>query len=51
MKLEKTKELLELMVADGAVSVSLTADEAMAKVRASFASYKKIALDKNIVWE
>jgi len=47
----KTKELLELMVADGAVSVSLTADEAMAKVRASFASYKKIAVDKNIVWE
>jgi len=47
----KTKEILELMVADGAVSVSLTADEAMAKVRASFASYKKIAIDKNIVWE
>jgi len=47
----KTKEILELMVADGAVSVSLTADEAMAKVRASFASYKKIAVDKNIVWE
>ncbi len=47
----KTKEILELMVADGAVSASLTADEAMAKVRASFASYKKIAVDKNIVWE
>ncbi|MEI8402453.1 MAG: tripartite tricarboxylate transporter substrate binding protein [Alcaligenaceae bacterium] len=47
----KTKELLELMVADGAVSVSLTAEEAMAQVRASFVTYKKLAVDKNIVWE
>ena len=44
----KSKEIVELMLADGATSVSLNNDEVSSRVKTSFMMYKKIATEKNI---
>jgi len=44
----KSKEIIELMLADGATSVSLSNDEVSSRVKSSFMMYKKIATEKNI---
>ena len=47
----KSKELRELMLADGAMPVSMTPEQVGARVRESFATWKKLATAKNIVLE
>jgi tripartite-type tricarboxylate transporter receptor subunit TctC len=47
----KTKAVTEQLRADGAVGTPLTPDEVAPKVRATYAMWKRLALDKKIVVE
>jgi tripartite-type tricarboxylate transporter receptor subunit TctC len=47
----KTKVVTEQLRADGAVGTPLTPDEVAPKVRATYAMWKRLALDKKIVVE
>jgi len=50
-EIAKSKEMTELMLSDGALPLTLTPEQAAAKVRASYAMWKKLAAEKNIVTE
>jgi tripartite-type tricarboxylate transporter receptor subunit TctC len=45
----KSKELTELMLSDGALPLTVTPEQAAAKVREAYATWKKLAAAKNIV--
>jgi tripartite-type tricarboxylate transporter receptor subunit TctC len=50
-EIARSKELTELMLSDAAVPLTVTPEQAAAKVRESYAMWKKLASAKNIVTE
>jgi tripartite-type tricarboxylate transporter receptor subunit TctC len=50
-EIAKSKEMTELMLSDGALPLTLTPEQSAAKVRDSYAMWKKLATAKNIVTE
>lgn len=51
VEIARSKELAEQLQADGAVPLNWTPEQFDARVRADFATFKKLAADKNIVVE
>lgn len=51
VEIARSKELGELLQADGGVPLALTPEEFGARVRSDYAAFKKLATDKNIVVE
>lgn len=50
-EIAKSKEMVELMKADGATPLSVTPEEATKRVREAYATWKRLAAAKNIVLE
>ena len=50
-EIAKSKEMTELMLSDGALPLTVTPEQAAAKVRDAYATWKKVAAAKNIVTE
>lgn len=51
VEIARSKELGELLQADGGAPLALTPEEFAARVRSDYADFKKLATDKNIVVE
>ena len=50
-EISKSKEMTELMLSDGALPLTVTPEQAAKKVRDAYATWKKLAVAKNIVTE
>jgi tripartite-type tricarboxylate transporter receptor subunit TctC len=50
-EISKSKEMTELMLSDGALPLTVTPEQAARKVRDAYATWKKLAVAKNIVTE